>query len=860
MAKQQYTATRQPLPSPATLPTMLRAYQRRAAPIPVPPTPAPPVPTPMTTTAPPNSRLPHHLRPYVPATVPSCSFSDDAGVKIRVGDEVNVAHITGSIGSQRQTSHRGTVQVMSEDDEQYHVEYPDGSAQWHPSSPGKRMPVMRRTLIGRSFDRATHRPRDRHIITLAARRPEPREEVRFALGPDGNIRSGYWDGTLTLPPESSMPHAPEEDAPPCPESVFQALAHEYALHWLHAAVRERRGHLAPANRPPTYHFTRQRPAGRRLMTKWVFTIKRHADGSIEKFKARECIAGWHLRRGIDYTESYSGMTPWSDVLDLESLAALLGLDVWEADLAQAYAFAAMPDTPSGEPVIAVSCPGAQVHDADGFLLHQQADQAWYGHPSAGYALAKHLHGALTGVNPPPGAEVCPVPFVQNPFQPCMFQAKYPADHARHGELFILHVSTDNLRTYGSDPGIQSDFMGWLRRQFTVTGGVTSLRDLPPQKFMGCVFTYQPDGSVTIDMPRYIDGLLNEVGMRGANSVATPMTKGFIVSLQDSPTTPDTQRTVIDFVNNAFGRNYTQYADIVSFCGHLTSSIGWITHRVGPIMQHAHSVLCRVLSAPSVQGFQGIKRLLRYLAGRTDMHRTYRPGRAYDWRNGDLPAWLIASDASYADDPQDRRGQGGYVGGFEGQAASTTTSKKTRRTCTSVDQAESDFAGSACKEAEHKRNWMNFFGMLKPGPTTLYVDNFATVSRAGAPIRKWSPSSKQHDVNEKYLVECVERGVIRVEHRPGSLPEDPRPGEGFPPDAMTKGLPRLATEFYYDELHGRRPLPYGARTAVDGTSLCTVTSPVHSRRSLFCGMVGVQYDDGSRYHVHPERIALYRGEE
>ena len=115
----------------------------------------------------------------------------------------------------------------------------------------------------------------------------------------------------------------------------------------------------------------------------------------------------------------------------------------------------------GAPVIAVSCAGVQVHDADGVLLHQQADQAWYGHPSAGYALAKHLHGALTGVNPPPGAEVCPVPFVQNPFQPCMFQAKYPAGHARHGALFVLHVSTDNLRTYGSDPDIQADFMAWL---------------------------------------------------------------------------------------------------------------------------------------------------------------------------------------------------------------------------------------------------------------------------------------------------------------------------------------------------------------------------------------------------------------
>ena len=800
---------------------------------------------------------PDEAEPAEPAAT-GTSFTDSTGAPIRVGDEVNVTQIAGSIGSHRQVSRRGTVLDISENDEQYCVEYPDGSTLWHPCTPTTQLPVLKRALIGRSFDHATHRPRERHITTLLARRPAPSDTVSFAVDPDGNIKRGYWDGTLTLPPEPPLPSARSEDAPTCPESVFQALAHPYAIHWLHAAVRERRGHLAPVNRPPTYHFTRRRPTGRRLMSKWVFTIKRHADGSIEKFKARECIAGWHLRRGTDYTESYSGMTPWSDVLDLESLAALLGLEVWEADLKQAYAFAPMPPTPSGAPVIVMSCPGALVHDDDGALLHQQADQAWYGHPAAGFALAKHLHGALTGVNAPPGAEVCPVPFVQNPFQPCMFKAKYPADHPRHGELFILHVSTDNLRTYGSDPDIQSDFMGWLRRQFDVTGGERSLRCLPPQKFMGCRFSYQLDGSVTIDMPLYINALLNEVGMRNANSVATPMAKGFVVSLRDSPTTPDEQRAVIDYANTAFGTSYTQYADIISFYGHLVSSIGWITHRVGPIMQHAHSVLCRVLSAPSVEGFQGVKRLLRYLAGKTDMHRTYRPDRIYDWRNGDFPTWSIASDASYADDPHDRRGQGGYVGGYEGQAATTTTSKKTRRTCTAVDQAESDFAGSACKEAEYKRHWMEFFDILKPGPTTLTVDNFATFSRAGSPIRKWSPSSKQHDVNEKYVTECRERNVVRLKHSRGNLPEEPRPGDGFPPDAMTKALPRLPTEFYYDALHGRKTSPVGARAVIDQRSLCTTLSDVHCHRSVFSGLVQVQYDDGTRHHVSPERIALYKG--
>ena len=785
-------------------------------------------------------------------------FADDAGAQVHVGDEVSVTRITGSIGCHRQIKLHGTVQDISADEEQYCVAYPDGSALWHPYTSDTRAPVLRRALVGRAVDRETHCPRERLAITLLTRRPEPRAEVTFALDPDGNINAGYWDGTLTLPPEPPMPPDRPEDTPPCPETVFKAMAHVYAIHWLHAAVRERRGHLAPINRPPTYHFTRQRPVGRRLMSKWVFTIKRHADDSIDKFKARECIAGWHLRRGTDHAESHSGMTPWSDVLDLESLAALLRLDVWEADLKQACAFAPMPPTPNGAPVIAMSCPGVQVHDSDGTLLHQQADQAWYGHPSAGFALAKHLHGALTGINPSDGVEVCPVPFVQNPFQPCMFKAKYPADHCRSGELFILHVSTDNLRTYGSDPGIQTDFMSWLRRQFEVTGGASSLRDQPPQKFMGCIFSYQVDGAVTIDMPLYIDALLNETGMRNANTVSTPMAKGFIVSLQDSPTTPDAQRAVIDHVNADFGTNYTKYADVVSYYGHLVSSIGWITHRVGPIMQHAHSVMCRVLSAPSVQGFQGVKRLLRYLAGKTDMHRTYRPDRVYDWRNGDLPTWSIASDSSFADDPHDRLGQGGYVAGYEGQAATTTTSKKTRRTCTAVDQAESDFASSACKEAEYKRHWMGFFDILKPGPTTLTVDNFAVFSRAGAPMRKWSPNSKQHDVNEKYVAECRERNIIRVEHSRGNLPEDPRPGEGFPPDAMTKALPRLPTEFYYDALHGRRTSPVGVRAVVDQRSLCTTMSDVHCHRSVFSGLVQVQYDDGTRHHVSPERIALYKG--
>ena len=787
------------------------------------------------------------------------SFSDDAGNVIFVGDTVRVAWL-GPRGSRRHT-YQGVVTAISREDDTYQVDYEDGSQHWHPITV-QRAPVLKRTsLVCGKFDARTHRPTERHSVSLVARRPEPHPDVLFALDQGGNINPGYWDGTLTLGPEPAMPNVSERDAPPDPTTVYHALAHPHAEWWLHSIVRERRGHLAPINRPPTYHFTTRRPRGRPLLSKWVFTVKRRkGDGTIIKFKSRECIAGWHLRRGVDFVESYSGMTPWSDVLALESLAALLGLDIHEWDLTQAYAFARMPDTPSGDPVIVLSAPGVQVYDTDGVLQHQQADQAWYGHPAAGTALSKHIHGLVTGIDPPAGKEVCPIPFRQNPFQPCMYGAQYPVGHPRHGEIFILHVSTDNLRVYSSCAEMPREFLGWLRRNFQVTGDERPLQDQEPQQFMGCQFTYHPDRTVVIDMPQYVGNLLREVGMQDANPVVTPMAKGLVVTLQDAPTDAAGEQAVVDYANKAFGTHHRTYADSMSFYAHLVSSIGWIANRVGPTLLHAHSLLCRVLSAPTIAGFQAVKRVLRYLAGKRDMCRVYRPGRQYDWRNGDLPAFSIESDSSYADDPHDRRGQGGFVGGFDGQAATTAVSKKTRRVAVSVDQSESDFAGSACKEAEYHRNWMDFFGLLKAGPTKLNIDNFATALRAGSTVRRWSPSTKQHDVNEKYVVECVERKTVAVHHKPGSLPEDPRPGDGFRPDAMTKALPRAATEFYYDEIHGRRPLPPNTRSAVDGTALCTVVSAVHSPRSIFAGLVGVRYDDGTHYHVVPDRIRLYRGEE
>jgi hypothetical protein len=86
-----------------------------------------------------------------------------------------------------------------------------------------------------------------------------------------------------------------------PLSYAEAMRHPDAEQWKHAALEELNTHSTNG----TWKLI-PRPAGKKVIGyKWVFKVKRNADGSIERYKGRVIAKGYNQRPGIDYIEIFA---------------------------------------------------------------------------------------------------------------------------------------------------------------------------------------------------------------------------------------------------------------------------------------------------------------------------------------------------------------------------------------------------------------------------------------------------------------------------------------------------------------------------------------------------------------------------
>src|ERR1700722_13178988 len=86
----------------------------------------------------------------------------------------------------------------------------------------------------------------------------------------------------------------------------------------------------------TFELVQLPPGQKAIGSYWVFKVKKNADGSVERYKARVVAQGFAQHSGFDYTETFAPTPKWPALRAILALAALEDLHLESVDISSAF--------------------------------------------------------------------------------------------------------------------------------------------------------------------------------------------------------------------------------------------------------------------------------------------------------------------------------------------------------------------------------------------------------------------------------------------------------------------------------------------------------------------------------------------
>jgi len=507
-------------------------------------------------------------------------------------------------------------------------------------------------------------------------------------------------------------HAVEDE----PNSYEDAMSRDDRQLWHAAMVSE----LDSIQRNGTWELI-ELPEGRRpIGCKWVFKIKRKADGSIDRYKARLVAKGYSQQAGIDYHETFAPVAKFTSIRLLLALAAHHDYEVHQMDVRTAFLNGDL------DVDIYMRQPDGFVEPGRGHLVCH-LKKSIYGLKQAGRAWYHKIHAALVTLQfSPLVSDTCV--YVRRTDGHVIFVALYVDD---------LLLVTDSLPSLAA-----------LKRDLSSRFEMADLGEV--QYILGLQVTRDRlRRTLTLSQAEYVRRLLERYGMLNSRPTDTPIATGMRLSQDDCPTVP---------VMPAPSMQGHSYAAVVGAL--MYAMLG-----TRPDLAFAVASLSRFTSNPGEPHMQTLKRVLRYL------HGTVNHQLAYDGREGDKGrpsntsgTLLGYCDADWAASMDDRRSVTGWVFLVAGGAISWQ-SQRQKSVALSTVEAEYMAAGNATKEAVWLRTLLNELGETQTNATTILTDNQGSIALAKNPEQH--QRSKHIDIRYHFIRERIADGVVQLAYIPGS---------------------------------------------------------------------------------------------
>uniref|UniRef100_A0AAV1TKX7 Reverse transcriptase Ty1/copia-type domain-containing protein n=1 Tax=Peronospora matthiolae TaxID=2874970 RepID=A0AAV1TKX7_9STRA len=124
-----------------------------------------------------------------------------------------------------------------------------------------------------------------------------------------------------------------------PSTFEAAVSGPDQVHWREAI----RAELESMRLREVFRAAKLTKGHRAIGTEWVFRIKRKADGSIDKHKARLMAKGFKQQYGIDYTETFSPVVKYVTLRMVIAVAKYFGWTIDQLDVVTAFLYGVMKE-------------------------------------------------------------------------------------------------------------------------------------------------------------------------------------------------------------------------------------------------------------------------------------------------------------------------------------------------------------------------------------------------------------------------------------------------------------------------------------------------------------------------------------
>lgn len=451
------------------------------------------------------------------------------------------------------------------------------------------------------------------------------------------------------------------------------------------------------NQNKTWDLVKLPKNKRAIGCKWVYKLKRDESGHVCTYKARLVAQGFSQKFGEDYDEVFAPVARSATFRILMSVAGVNNYHVKQFDVKTAFLNGDIE-----EEIYMRQPPGFE----NGTNVCK-LKKSLYGLKQAARAWNKVYHEAVIGFG-----------FNQSEVDKCLYSMKKGNDVC----YMIVHV--DDILVVSNNEQLIENFKNHIGSLFEVKamGNV--------KHFLGIDVNRDQQGNYHISQQQYIEKIVEEAGLNDGKTSKYPLMTGYFRHHDEN------------FLecNNEYRR--------------LIGKLLYVSTNTRPDIAASVGILSQKISKPTKTDLIEVRRIIRYLNGTKNLSLKLSDKNEKGKLN-------VYSDASWAEDSNDRKSISGFLCGFNGGIVSWCSRKQDIVSLSSME-AEYIALSESCKELKWVKMLIGSFNeYVVSDKTIVYTDSQSSMKLISN--QKFSNRSKHIDTKYHYIKNLVDSGEVELKY-------------------------------------------------------------------------------------------------